>query len=290
MTALEFDLRLVGRTTRVRIAGEGTPVILIHGGGLGSSGRVWLPVVPHLAASHRIIVPDLIGFGDSSTPDVEDGLPLFIRQISELLDVLCLDRAVLVGHSMGCQIATVLALRSPMRVQGLGLFACGGRFVGVSYESAGHALLEEVIANPTEAAVRSLVECVNGVLDDVDAEVAERMRWARRSGHLAAQRNLAAARRQPGRGEVDYAGVDRLRMPIVLGWGDLERFNPVEIGPQIAGRLPRGSRYQVFRGAGHNIPHDRPAEAAQVIADLVRAAVDMPVEPDPGVIATTAAI
>lgn len=282
MTALEFGLRLAGRKTCVRIAGEGAPLVLIHGGGLGSSGRVWLPVVPHLAASHRVIVPDLIGFGGSATPDVEDGLPLFIRQISELLDVLCLDRAVLVGHSMGCQIATVLALRSPERVRGLGLFACGGRFVGVSYKSAGHALLEEVVAHPTEAAVRSLVACVNGALDDIDAEVAERMRWARNPAHLAAQRNLVDGRRQPGRGEVDYSGVDRLQMPIVLGWGELERFNPVEIGPQIAERLPNGTRYHLFAGAGHNIPHDAPAEAGQVIADLVLAAITIEEDRAPG--------
>lgn len=272
MTAIELRLRLTGRTTLVRISGEGVPVVLVHGGGLGSSGHVWLPVVPDLAASHRVIIPDLIGFGGSTTADVEDGLPLFVRQIGELLDVLCLREAVLVGHSMGCQVATVLALRSPQRIRGLGLFACGGGFVGLSYESQGHALLKTIIADPTPASVRSLVECVNGVLDDVDREVEERMRWARNPQHLLAQRNLAAGRGQPGSGKLDYSGVNRLPMPVVLGWGDRERFNPVELGPQIAERLPVGSRYHLFRGAGHNIPHDRPAESAAVIADLCHAA------------------
>jgi pimeloyl-ACP methyl ester carboxylesterase len=271
MTVLTVSLRLLGRSTQVRLAGEGRPIVLIHGGGLGSSGHVWLPVVPYLAKDHRIIVPDLIGFGGSSTPDVEDGLPLFVRQIGALLDAMCLDDAVLVGHSMGCQVATLIALRTPERVRGLGLFACGGGFVGLSYESRGHALLKEIIAAPTADAVRTLVECVNGVLDDVDLEVAERMRWARNPQHLAAQRHLVAGRQQ-GAGKTDYSGVDRLEMPVVLGWGDLERFNPVELGPQIAKRLPAAARYHLIQGAGHNIPHDRPAETAEAIVGLCRAA------------------
>ncbi len=267
MTVLDINLRLLGRKTFVRLAGDGPSIVLIHGGGLGSSGRVWMPVVPLLAKSHRVIVPDLIGFGHSSDADVEDGMPIFVRQVAELLDVLCLDRVILVGHSMGCQIATSIALRRPERIAALGLLAGGGRFVGLSYKSAGHHILERIVAHPTEAGVRELVECVNGQLDDVDAEVTERMRWAKHPGHLAAQRKLASGRQGGGPG-LDYRGVDQLSMPIALGWGELERFNPVEIGPQIAARLPAGTRYQLFRGAGHNIPHDRPAETAQFIAAL----------------------
>jgi pimeloyl-ACP methyl ester carboxylesterase len=171
---------------------------------------------------------------------------------------------------MGCQIATSIALRVPERIAALGLLAGGGRFVGLVYKSAGHALMERLVADPTEAGMRGLVECVNGRLEDIDAEVAERMRWAADPYHLAAQRKLQHGRQQPGR-TLDYTGLDRLPMPIALGWGELERFNPFEIGPQIAARLPHGARYQLFRGAGHNIPHDRPEETAQFIAELVEA-------------------
>lgn len=279
MTMSEINLRLVERRTLVRIAGEGPPVVLIHGGGLGSSGHVWREVVPHLAMAHLVIVPDLIGFGGSAAGDVDDGMPLFIRQVAELLDVLCLDRPVVVGHSMGCQIATSIALRVPERIAALGLLAGGGRFVGLDYKSAGHALLERVVADPTENGMRALVECVNGRLDDIDLEVAERMRWAADHDHLAAQRKLQQGRQQPG-GGLDYAGIDRLPMPIALGWGELERFNPFEIGPQIAARLPQGARYQLFRGAGHNIPHDRPEETAQFIAELVQAGLRLPCKPE----------
>lgn len=276
MTAAEFDLRLCGRKTRLRVHGDGSPVVLIHGGGLGSSGNVWRAVVPHLAAVHRVFVPDLIGFGESSTPDVEDGLPLFIRQVTELIEVLCLDTPTLVGHSMGCQIATAIALQFPDRVRAFGLLACGGGFVGLTYKSAGHTLLEEVVANPSAVAVRVLVEMVNGVLDDADAETAERMRWAQNSDHLAAQRHLIAGRQRAGHKTGAHADINRLPMPILLGWGECERFNPVDLGPQIAARLPRGSRYHLFHGAGHNIPHDCPAEVAREIIELARARPSTP--------------
>jgi pimeloyl-ACP methyl ester carboxylesterase len=171
---------------------------------------------------------------------------------------------------MGCQIATSIALRVPERLAALGLLAGGGRFVGLVYKSAGHALLERLVADPTEAGMRALIECVNGRLDDIDAELAERMRWATDPHHLAAQRRLQQGRQQPDSGP-DYTGVGRLPMPIALGWGELERFNPFEIGPQIAARLPQGARYHLFRGAGHNIPHDRPEETARFIIELVKA-------------------
>ena len=82
----------------------------------------------------------------------------------------------------------------------------------------------------------------NAALDDADAETAERMRWAQNPDHLAAQRHLIAGRQRSGHKTSAHADINRLPMPILLGWGECERFNPVELGPQIAARLPRGSR------------------------------------------------
>ncbi len=68
----------------------------------------------------------------------------------------------------------------------------------------------------------------------------------------------------------EFDGLSSLTLPILLGWGEQERYNPVELGPQIAAAMPPQTRYRVFAGAGHNIPHDAPADVADAIAALAK--------------------
>jgi pimeloyl-ACP methyl ester carboxylesterase/putative sterol carrier protein len=117
----QVDLDVDGVRLSCYLAGSGTPMVLLHG--LGGYKLSWLPVLAPLAAQHRLVVPDLPGHGASEKPSADYSPRYFARVVRRLMDILDMDRAVLVGNSMGGRVAIELALRSPARVVSLVLLA-----------------------------------------------------------------------------------------------------------------------------------------------------------------------
>lgn len=113
---------LVGqRHLNVWRAGDAGPwVLLIHG--IPTNHLLWQDVVPQLASRARVIAVDLLGYGDSDHPQ---GQPVDIAAqaayINELLDQLKVDRATVVGHDIGGEVAQILATRYSDRVERLSL-------------------------------------------------------------------------------------------------------------------------------------------------------------------------
>ncbi len=103
-------------------AGEGDPVVLLHG--LGATKVSFLPSVAALADQHRVIAVDLPGFGDSVKPiRAAYDAAFFARSIVALIDALGFERVHLVGNSMGGRVAIEVGLGAPERVGRLGLLA-----------------------------------------------------------------------------------------------------------------------------------------------------------------------
>ena len=103
-------------------AGAGPPVLLLHG--LGATKASFLPTVAALAQRHRAIAVDLPGFGDSGKPlRAAYDAPFFARAVVATLDALGLDRATIVGNSMGGRVALEVGLTTPDRVDRLVLLA-----------------------------------------------------------------------------------------------------------------------------------------------------------------------
>ncbi|MBI5106567.1 MAG: alpha/beta fold hydrolase, partial [Solirubrobacterales bacterium] len=103
-------------------AGTGDPVLLLHG--LGGTKASFLPTVGALAAHHRVIAVDLPGFGDSAKPVAAAyDAPFFAGAVVALLDALGLERAALVGNSMGGRVAIEVGLAHPERAGRLVLLA-----------------------------------------------------------------------------------------------------------------------------------------------------------------------
>ncbi len=103
-------------------AGAGVPVILIHG--LGATKGSFLPTLLGLSSAFRMIAVDLPGFGDSAKPLLAPyHPPFFARAIAELMNSLHIDRAHVIGNSMGGRTALEVGLRYPKRVRRLVLLA-----------------------------------------------------------------------------------------------------------------------------------------------------------------------
>jgi pimeloyl-ACP methyl ester carboxylesterase len=103
-------------------AGQGHPVVLLHG--LGATKASFLPTVAALAGSFRVIALDLPGFGDSAMPvGAPYDAPFFARSVAQTLDACEIDRAHLVGNSMGGRVALEVGFEFPDRVGHLALLA-----------------------------------------------------------------------------------------------------------------------------------------------------------------------
>jgi pimeloyl-ACP methyl ester carboxylesterase len=117
-----------GIKTNYLEAGEGKPVILIHGSGPGVTAYAnWRLVLPALSEDFRVIAPDMVGFGFTDRPDdVEYGLQTWADQIVALMDSLDVNMASLVGNSFGGSIALRIAAQHPGRVDRLVLMGSMG--------------------------------------------------------------------------------------------------------------------------------------------------------------------
>src|SRR3954467_374248 len=107
-----------------RIAGSGPPLLLVHG--IGDSSETWRTVIPRLARRHLVIAPDLLGHGRSAKPRADYSVAAYANGMRDLLGVLGIERATLVGHSFGGGVAMQFAYQFPERTERLVLVASGG--------------------------------------------------------------------------------------------------------------------------------------------------------------------
>src|SRR5919109_5439611 len=119
-----WQIELHGHRVIYRIAGEGPPVVLIHG--MVNSSRHWESVALRLADSYTVIAPDLIGHGDSATPRGDYSLGAHAASIRDLLTAIGIERATLVGHSLGGGVAMQFFYQFPQRTERLVLVSSGG--------------------------------------------------------------------------------------------------------------------------------------------------------------------
>ena len=121
-----------GIATNYHDVGEGSPVVLIHGSGPGVTAWAnWRLTLPELARHHRVIAPDVLGFGYTERPDgVAYGMQAWTDHLLGFLDALGLERVSLVGNSFGGALALSMATRAPERVDRLVLMGS----VGVPFE------------------------------------------------------------------------------------------------------------------------------------------------------------
>src|SRR5437868_3107571 len=134
--AWEVDLH--GHRVIYRTAGSGPPVVLIHG--MLNSSRHWEAVALRLAAEHTVIAPDLIGHGDSATPRGDYSIGAHAAVIRDLITLIGIERATIVGHSLGGGIAMQFFYQFPQRTERLVLVSSGGLGPRVSRLLRGAAL------------------------------------------------------------------------------------------------------------------------------------------------------
>lgn len=228
------EASVCGRRVRYEVAGGGEePVVLVHG--LSGSTRWWDRTVPALAARHRVYLVDLPGFGSMRRAEGGFVLSEAAGWLSSWMEAVGLERAHLVGHSMGGYISVVLAARRPELLRRLVLVAPAGVPTGRSMH--GYLL-------PLLRAGRYMTPAFLPVL----------VRDALRMGPstlLGAAREILAedVRRQ----------LREIEAPTLLVWGLQDTIVPPSAGDVMRQEIPT-SRLLVIEGAGHVPMFERAAE------------------------------
>ncbi len=127
-----------------REAGEGTPVIFLHGAWNDSSQ--WVSVMDSLSRNFHCLSPDLLGFGESESPNVHHSIDLQVECIAEFLQAVKLEKVYFVGYSLGAWIAASYALKYPEQVYGLVLLAPEG--VGIEGQEKYLRKMRRLVKNP----------------------------------------------------------------------------------------------------------------------------------------------
>jgi pimeloyl-ACP methyl ester carboxylesterase len=115
--SLRISTPLGALRVHVAEAGSGAPVLMLHG--WPQHWYCWRQVIPQLAADHRLVMPDLRGFGWTEAPGRGYHPEAFAADAIALLDALGLDRVAVLGHDWGGYTAFLLALHHPERVSHL---------------------------------------------------------------------------------------------------------------------------------------------------------------------------
>ena len=251
--------------------GSGPAVILIHG--FAGSTFSWRFVIPDLAKAHRVIAVDLPGFGFSDRGlEVDYSHTGQAERIVALMDLLGIQGATLIGHSMGGAIAQRVAASHPERVERLVLVAAvsaaqppdvarrgraaGPMFtlVGVAQRSprAMYAVGRRALRRMVHDAEYATEEVMRGYIDPLLIP-----------GTVAAVRKMTAAT-----GEEAPADLSGISVPTLVLSGASDRLIPPEKELELAQAIS-GARYLVIPEAGHLLAEERPeAFLEEVLAFL----------------------
>jgi 2-hydroxy-6-oxonona-2,4-dienedioate hydrolase len=276
VTVNEQNIDVGGLPVRYLTAGEGPPLVLLHA--LGESALDWRWVLPVLARTHRVYAVDLPGFGYSGKPSAEYSSAFFARFVGAYLDALGLERAALVGNSLGGLVALRLALSEPARVRALGLVASAGLGRAVTYALRLPTLPgygEAAIAwgkTPLGAAQRAWlrVPLLFARPERVPVEwITEQTRIAQLSGFTEATISaLRAHVDMGGQREVFADQLPHLEIPTLIVWGKRDRVFPYSQAQKAVSCLRRGF-LELIPDCGHLPQIERPDRFAAILGQFL---------------------
>lgn len=261
------DVTASGVRLRVAEAGNGPPVILIHG--LFVDHRSWDLVMPELAQQFRVIAPDLPGFGESEKPPPSRfpyGIEAFAEAVADLYAGLELGPAAVVGHALGGAVALTLAARHPELVSKLVLVdaLCYESSTGRYGELAllpfvGGLVLKQLWGRGLFR--RHFQESVFGPKSNIAGARIDRYYDA---FNAPAARSSALATL---RATVDTRGVvaqtTRVQAPALVIWGRHDRVWPASFGQRLSREI-RGSGFELL-DSGHSPHEELPSQIVRIV-------------------------
>lgn len=232
LAATGFVRKEVGGTVYFE-AGAGEAIVLVHG--VNDQAGTWFAVAPALARTHRVIVPDLPGHGESAPKEGPLPLPLFVEQLHAVIEASNATQITLVGNSLGGWLAMLYTLAHRDRVARLVLEASGG---------LARPLKAPLTASNREQALQ-ILKAVHGPKFEAPEWTIEAVLERAKDAPMLRMTDLLPHYLERRLAEID--------VPTTVIWGADDGVVPRDYAEALRDGI-RGARFEVIEGAAH-IPH-----------------------------------
>ena len=272
-----------GHDIRYVRAGEGPPLVLLHGGIIDAGPVSWGEVIDPLSERFTVYAPDLLGYGDSDVPDVEYTIDRHVRTMAGFCNELDIEALSVCGLSLGGAVALGLALDTDVEVQRLVLTSCFGLGTELPRGTLSWVLSRLPVLNRIAVALfrrsRGFTKAsLGGIVHDTDTLSEECVdavwQYARKPNACVAFRNFRTH-------EMTRAGyvtnftprLDALDVPTLFVHGRHDEVVPVELAEQAASRAP-DARLEVLADCAHWPPREAPDRMVELLTEFCTVTAD----------------
>jgi pimeloyl-ACP methyl ester carboxylesterase len=240
------------------VAGEGKPLVLVHG--LAGRAENWLTLVPEFTRNgYRVYALDLLGYGRSDQPDVDYSIALQSDILRQFLDSQHLQRPDIAGWSMGGWISLKFAAEHPDRVDRLVLLDSAGLLFDAVNASALRPTNQRELAH--------MMEVLTPHPQPIPAFVARDILRNFAANDWVVARSLQSM--QSGRDLMD-GKMQTVKMPVLIVWGKDDVLTPLSVGEGMHRGMPQ-SVFYLFDGTGHLAPTERSRQVSTAMVDFLKA-------------------
>jgi 2-hydroxy-6-oxonona-2,4-dienedioate hydrolase len=237
------EVVVFGQKIRYVEAGSGPTVILLHG--LGGSSDSWTFNLGPLAEQFHVIVPDQIGFGKSDKPVINYRVRTYVDFLDEFCRQLKIERATLVGHSMGGWIAAAFTIAFPEKIERLVMVDAAGYAPPANFDYKSlYGLNPSTREGMKQLATRVFFNKAFTTDAMIDQLLAQRMSAG--DGYTINSLIESVGRRE------DFLDgqLNKIKVPTLIVWGQQDGLVLVTEGVRLKNDIPH-ARYAVFDGCGH---------------------------------------
>lgn len=235
----------------------GTPLVLIHGYPLDHS--IWDEVSLLLENDFDVISPDLRGFGKSSTVDTPYKMSDFADDIASLLDHLGIEKAILVGHSMGGYVALAFARKYPSRINGLALVSSQALADSPEGREKRYKTAEDVAEKGVGVVADAMVTKLSAVKKVQD--------FAGLLINAQSKAGVTGALKAMAEREDATPILSQFIFPLLLVHGDADALIPMERAKEIKSSMPAARLFEL-QGVGHMPMMEAPQKMADALKSL----------------------
>ncbi|RPJ52327.1 MAG: alpha/beta hydrolase [Chloroflexi bacterium] len=241
--------------------GRGIPAIYLHG--FPFDHTIWEPLIPMLQDGTRMILPDLRGFGRSPVTDGVYSMRLLAEDIVHLMNRLEIEKAVIVGHSMGGYVSLAFAQAYPGRLLGLGLVATHSAADNPERRQSRQKLAESVMHKGARVVASNMVNSLTPKKELIKP-IKELILQANPTGISGALRGMAERHDLTGE-------LSNITVPAVVIVGKADQLMPREHVETMAQMLPKGWLVEV-PDAGHMLTMEDPRTVAAALQEMINIA------------------
>ena len=281
-TRIDWNPSLSPQTVQIRgytifytVKGEGKPLLLIHGYGAGI--WVWEKQIEVLSQGYRVYALDLIGHGFSDRPKIPYTPETYIHCLKDFMDGVGIEKATLIGNSMGGGVAWAMAILSPERVDRLILIDCVSPDVLHQVKNESFRMLAAigdipflpylVMAGRNKSSIRQiLLECISDIILITPEVVNRQYQLSKIKGTTWALYSTFKHAKEALKLKDPFS---LIRKPTLFIWGERDLIFPPQLGESLH-RTIAHSKFQRIEKSGHIPMWETPGEVNRAILDFLQ--------------------